>query len=74
MKITKIKTKKLNKNDYNIKASSIILGSWWTSQKLENKKIRVYLLLRDNKELAEETTKRVEGEQNLRKGLEMRRH
>ena len=41
---------------------------------MENKKIRVYLLLRDNKELAEETTKRVEGEQNLRKGLEMRRH
>ena len=57
-----------------IKASFIILRSWWTSQKLENQKISVYTSLRDTKELAEETTKRVEGEQNLRKRLEMRRH
>ena len=41
---------------------------------MENQKIRVHTLLRDIKELAEETTKRVEGEQNLRKGSEMRRH
>ena len=40
----------------------------------KNQKIRVYTLLGDTKELAEETTERVEGEQNLRKGLEMRRH
>ena len=55
-------------------APFILLGSWCTSQKLENQKIRVYTLLGDTKELAEETTERVEGEQNLRKGLEMRRH